>query len=73
MKTYAIGFISFFDNELKVSFAKANNALEAGITHLNGLNYEIGDGDGIAEMEDLKRFAFDMDCMIDVQELPSAV
>ncbi len=81
MKTWAVGFISFHYNELKIEFIEAKTWQEAVPLHskigtgegshcwfLGDSRLKIGD-----ELENWKEAFFDQDAMFDVREIDGKV
>lgn len=67
MKKYAVAFINFFDNDLKIEFVEAENELIALYIGSTLFNWEMPND--IASVEDFKTECFNMDCMMDVKEI----
>lgn len=69
MKKYAVAYVSFFDNELNITFVRAPSIREAANV---ALKYE--DITELPEdLEELKQFVSNMDGAIDVKEMPASV
>ncbi len=65
MKTYAVAYISFYDNTLKIIIVKAKNWKDALIK-----TFGVGSWDGFPDdMEEAKEEAFNGDWMFDVTEI----
>lgn len=64
---YAVAWMNFFDNELKIEFIWAANWREAVLAH--SLNNFVGVDDIPEDIEEAKRAAFDLDSMFDVVEV----
>lgn len=71
MKTFAVAFISFFDNELIVQFIKAETFQKAVMKYSSEV-WNMFDGFDVEEkktLEEWKQFSFDCDSMIDAREV----
>lgn len=70
MKTWAVSYIDWFDHELITEFVKAPTwqAALLGHSHIQADHFE---GLNDITLEDAKVQAFDMDCMIEVIEVPA--
>lgn len=66
MKTFAISWISFFDNELHTKIAKFDSLAEA---ELAALSFLLGTPTYDLDTNDYKRLAFDCDGMINAVEV----
>lgn len=67
MKKYAIAFISFFDNELSISFVVGSSEASAALNFLADKAYDMVESE---DLHTIKGQCFDADCMIDVVEVP---
>lgn len=65
MKSYIVGVINFFDNDLKLEKVFAENKVEAINNHsmINGFSFES------KTLEEAKVEAFNMDMMVDAIEI----
>jgi hypothetical protein len=68
MAKFAIAFINFHDNELKITFAEASSAMEAAKAFLTN-DWDV-EGENFTDLQSIKNFCWDGDAMIDVKELP---
>jgi hypothetical protein len=66
MLRFAISYINFFDNELKINFVEATDKRDALAQALNALT---GIEDESSSIEELKSIAFDCDGMIEAKEV----
>lgn len=64
MKTFVIGYLDFFDNELKLEKVQAENAVDALIRYL-GMDIPNSD----PSVEDIKNAAFDSDICVSIMEI----
>lgn len=66
MKKFAVAYIDWFDNELKMSFVEAENELQAlySCAYINGIAMESD----ISSVEDFQQRCFDCDCMMAAKE-----
>jgi hypothetical protein len=82
MKKFAIGYISFFDNELLLDVVDAEDEFEAASKAFNlylkdkETNYDKGWEDWVKEvtnnaktLEEILEEAFNADCMIQIKEI----
>lgn len=65
MKKFAVGYINFFDNELKINIVEAENWKDA-LCKGSPMGPDWIESDTMAEA---KEKAFDMDSMFDVVEI----
>lgn len=67
MKKFAVAYIDWFDNELKMSFVEAENELQALYSYafINGMEMESN----ISSVEDFQQKCFDCDCMMAAKEV----
>lgn len=71
MKTFAVAFISFYDNELVIQFIKAETFHKA-IMKYSSETWDMFDGFDDEEKETLEKWkehAFNSDAMIDAREV----
>lgn len=66
MRKFAVGYISFFDNELIIEIVCASDWKEAIFNHSKMKNIKWGEYFYEADLEEFKRRCFDLDMMIDV-------
>ena len=64
-ETYAVAFTTLFDNDLTIEIIKAFNVRDAILKHSNVPNTELP----YEDLEALKEFMFDSDCLVDVVKL----
>jgi hypothetical protein len=65
MKRFAVGFISFFDNELKIQIVEADDWYSA-LTKAFPQDFNWPS----SSLANAKTYAFDCDSMIEVTEIP---
>lgn len=67
MKKFAVAYIDWFDNELKMSIVNAENELQAlySCACVNGIEMR----NNISSVEDFKQECFNMDCMMGAKEV----
>lgn len=69
-KKFAVGVISFFDNELNIQIIESSTWQDALLNHsridVELWNYLLDDGESL---EDVKRQAFNSNMMIDIVEI----
>ena len=67
MKKYAVAYIDWFDNELKMSFVEAENELQAlyFCAAINGMLMRSN----ISSVEDFQQECFNCDCMMAAKEI----
>ena len=67
MKKYAVAYIDWFNNELKISFTEAENELQALYTcaYINGMLMRSD----ISSVEDFQQECIDCNCMMAVKEI----
>ena len=69
-KKFAVGVISFFDNELNIQIIESSTWQDALLKHssidVELWNYLLDDGESL---EDVKRQAFNSNMMIDIVEI----
>lgn len=71
MKRWAVGFISFMDNEMKIEIISAATWKTALALHAAAGGYEIADDELSDDMETAKQQFFDQDAMFDVAQIPA--
>lgn len=65
---YAVGYINFFDNDLKIEIVEASSVREAVNKHSCIVDYGVFPED----LEDIKNFFFNADAAIDVVQIDGA-
>ena len=82
MKTYAVAFINFFDNELIIKFIQAEDITKAVLNSGWLEGWELYSQDDVpngqyadedSTLHAMKRFAWECDAMIDVKQVPEVV
>ena len=70
MKKYVFSYISFFDNVLtsQVITCEDLDALTVAAAALQGKGWDLRD-EGISDLEELKNFAFDCECIFEIIEI----
>jgi hypothetical protein len=68
MPKYAISFVSFFENELKMEVVEASNELDALREAYNKVHGNAAPED-ITDIKELKAVCFDMDSLISAIEI----
>ena len=67
-KLFATAYINWFDYELEMELVFANSREEAMVALLVKKEFDI-DGEELNTIEQIKKFAFDGDCMVDAIEI----
>ena len=68
MSTFAIALISFYDNELNITFVDAEDWKQAAQQH--ELITDLVEDWSDVSLKEAKQSAFDADCMFDIKEVP---
>ena len=70
MPKFAVGWINFFDNDLKIEIIEAETWKEALVHHSSIVPDRTSWADQISDdIEETKEMVFDCDCMFDVVEV----
>ena len=71
IKTYAVAFMTYFENELTIELVNADSITEAVFKH-SKIVESIKEGyvEGFpTELDEIKEEFLDMDCLVDVKEV----
>lgn len=68
---YVVGYINWYDNDLKHVIVEANDALEAMIkAGAEHFGFDVtNDTDNFSDVETFKQYCFDCDCMMDAIQI----